>query len=92
MERQKDGEGEVKKRKTSVAGGVGRMLWVGAFGGWITHTPNHASAERAKWERVGGRVRNVFQPGSDVPAKKQGGGAAHCCRGLGTDPNVLIVF
>lgn len=23
-------------------------------GGWRTHTPNHANAERAKWKRVGG--------------------------------------
>lgn len=51
MERR--GEGEVRKGKTSVAGGVGGR--VGSQAQEVgTHTPNHADAERAKCERVGG--------------------------------------
>lgn len=59
MEKERE---RVRKWRTCVTGGVGiRGWWWGwegvclqpSTGGWITHTPNHASAETAKWNRVG---------------------------------------
>lgn len=34
--------------------GGGGVCLQPSTGGWRTHTPNHANAERAKWKRVGG--------------------------------------
>lgn len=62
-ETEKDGEGGKKVENKCDRWGRGRRLVVvvggevclqPSTGGWGTHTPNHASAERAKWKRVGG--------------------------------------
>lgn len=77
--------------------GVGEFCLRPSTVGWRTHTPNHASAERVEWERIGGNETEDETPCwwaglLALPArircswKGQGRGAAHCCLG---DPQGL---